>query len=145
MSLMLRNGRDPFSLFSRDFFGFEPMRTLGTVVKEAAPASFAPKFEVKETESCYVLRADLPGVKKDALEVTLDADTLIIAGSRDAEDRKDDETYHVYERSYGAFKRAFRLPDMADGEKIDADLSDGVLSVSIPKRAEAKPRKIALK
>lgn len=146
MSLMIKNNRDPFALLTRNFFnGWDPFRELGTITKQASVPAFVAKFDVKETDDAYLLRADLPGVKKDDLDVTLDKGVLTISGKRDEESTKEGETYHVYERSYGSFTRSFRLPDLASGEGIDADLSNGVLEVTIPKRAEAKPTKIELK
>jgi HSP20 family protein len=70
---------------------------------------------------------------------------LTVSGSRQSEDRKEGESYALYERQYGSFSRSFALPDMADGERIDAKLVNGVLSLTIPKKAEAKPRKIEIK
>ncbi len=68
-----------------------------------------------------------------------------MSGSRQAEERKEGETYALYERQFGSFSRSFQLPEMADGERIDAKLETGVLTLTIGKRAEAKPRKIQLK
>jgi len=70
---------------------------------------------------------------------------LTVSGSRQAEERKDGESFALYERQYGSFTRSFALPDMADGERIDAQLVNGVLTLTIAKKAEAKPRRIAIK
>ena len=67
------------------------------------------------------------------------------AGARQAEERKEGESFALYERQFGSFSRSFSLPDMADGERIEAKLENGVLTLTIAKKAEAKPRKIALK
>ena len=135
MSLVLRNHtrRDPWL----DFFGWT-----------AAPsprAKFAPAFEVKETPDAFVLKADLPGVAEDKLEVSVDKSVLTVSGSREAEARKEDEAYSIYERQFGTFTRSFQLPDTADGERVEAKLESGVLTLTIGKKAEAKPRKIAIK
>lgn len=131
--------RDPFAL-ARDLFGWDPFFGSGR-----APSAFAPSFEVKETNDSFVVKADLPGVEEKDLDVALHNGVLTISGHRQAEERKENETYALYERQYGSFTRSFALPDIADGDRIEAKLENGVLSLNIPKKAEAQPRKIALK
>jgi HSP20 family protein len=143
MSLIRRESapiryRDPFSL-ARELFAWDPFGA------ERAGVTFAPSFEVKETPEAYVVRADMPGVKEDQVDVSLHNGVLSITGSRSAEDRKEGETYFVYERQYGSFSRSFALPETADPERVEAKLDGGVLSVTIAKRPEAKPKKIAFK
>ncbi|MCL4226248.1 MAG: Hsp20/alpha crystallin family protein [Myxococcales bacterium] len=134
-----RYTRDPFT-FARDLFGWDPFFD----VRPAATA-FNPGFEVKETADQFVVRADLPGVEEKDVDVSLHNGVLSISGSRASEQRKEGEAYYVYERQYGSFSRSFSLPDTADGEKVEANLTSGVLTVTIGKRAEAKPRKITLR
>ena len=130
--------RDPFSL-ARDLFGWDPFLT-------GRPTSaFSPAFEVKETTESFVLKADLPGVDEKDLDVSMHNGVLTVSGSRQSEERKDGESYALYERQYGSFSRSFSLPDMADGERIEAKLDRGVLTLTIGKKAEAKPRKIAVR
>jgi HSP20 family protein len=126
--------RDPFAL-ARELFNWEPFQR----------SAFSPTFEVKETEDQFVVRADLPGVKETDLDISVHSGVLSVSGSRSAEERKEGESYYLYERQYGSFSRSFSLPETADGEKIEAKLDNGVLSLTIGKRVEAKPRKIALK
>jgi len=148
MSLALRNGtqapaqttryRDPFSM-ARELLSWDPFFS-------ARPASaFAPAFEVKETNDAFVLRADLPGVAESDLDIAVHNNVLTVSGSRQAEERKEGESYALYERQFGSFSRSFSLPDMADGDRIEAKLDHGVLTLTIGKKAEAKPRKISLK
>ena len=144
MSLVRSNGngktitRDPYSL-ARDLLGWDPFFT-------ARPTSaFSPAFVVKETNDSFVLKADLPGVEEKDLDVAIHNGVLTVSGSRQSEERKDGESYALYERQYGSFSRSFSLPDMADGERIDAQLTNGVLTLTVAKKAEAKPRKIAIK
>jgi len=141
MSLVRNNGnafaRDPFA-FARDFFEWGPL--VG-----AARKTFVPTFDVKQTADSWVLQADVPGVDEKTLEIAVHDGVLTVKGHRGAEARKDGETYTLYERSYGTFERSFSLPDVADPEKIDAVLAAGVLTLTIGKRAEAKPRKIEIK
>jgi HSP20 family protein len=139
MSLALRtNGNTGYSL-ARDLFGWDPF------FGGRQASAFAPTFEVKETADAFSIKADVPGVDEKNLDINLHNGVLTVAGHRDAEERLEGESYALYERQYGSFTRSFSLPDVADGDRIDAKLADGVLTLSIPKRAEAKPRKIALK
>jgi HSP20 family protein len=130
--------RDPYSI-ARELLNWDPFFT-------ARPASaFSPAFEVKETNDSFVLRADVPGVDEKDLDVAVHNGLLTVSGSRQSEERKEGESYALYERQYGSFSRSFALPDMADGERIEANLENGVLTLTIAKKAEAKPRKIAIK
>ena len=130
--------RDPYSL-ARELLNWDPFVS-------ARPASaFTPTFEVKETSDSFVLRADVPGVAEKDLDVAVHNGVLTVSGSRQAEERKEGESYAIYERQYGSFSRSFALPDLADGERIDAKLDNGVLTLTVAKKAEAKPRKIEIK
>ena len=138
MSLALRTrARDSYSL--RDLFGWDPF------VNGRPVSPFSPAFEVKETNDAFVLKADLPGVDEKDLDVAVHGGVLTVSGSRQSEERKDGESYALYERQYGSFTRSFALPDNTDGERIDAKLDAGVLVLTIAKTAAAKPRKIAIK
>jgi len=106
--------------------------------------TFLPYFDVRETQDGYVFKADLPGVKENDLEISLTGNRLTITGHRETEERQANENYHLLERGYGAFSRSFTLPDTADMEQCKAELKEGVLTVVLPKRAEAQPRKINL-
>jgi HSP20 family protein len=130
--------RDPYSL-ARDLLGWDPF--FGT----RQVSAFSPAFEVKETHDAFVVRADLPGVDEKDLDVSLHAGVLTVTGNRQAEERIEGESYALYERQFGSFSRSFSLPDMADSERIEAKLEHGVLTLTIGKKAEAKPRKIAVK
>lgn len=145
MSLALRNGtpnnttryRDPFSI-ARELLAWDPF------TGRPAASAFSPAFEVKETTEAFVLKADLPGVAETDLDIAVHNNVLSVSGSRQAEERKDGDTYALYERQFGSFSRSFQLPELADGEKISAKLEHGVLTLTIGKKAEAKPRKISL-
>ena len=148
MSLALRTGsgngntvvryRDPFTM-ARELLSWDPF--FG-----GRPATaFSPAFEVKETADTFVVKADLPGVAEADLDVAVHNNVLSVSGTRQAEDRKEGESYALYERQFGSFSRSFSLPDLADGEHIEARLEAGVLTLTIAKKAQAKPRKIALK
>ncbi len=137
---------------ARLFDPFEAMRDLmrWDPFAELAPGSgpgiaFMPSFDVKETSDGYVFTADLPGVKESDLEVSLTGNRLTVSGKREEEKKQQDVRWYAYERSYGSFSRSFTLPEGIDGEHVGAELKDGVLRVTIPKRPELKPRKIDLK
>lgn len=129
--------RDPFAL-ARDLFSWDPFFSSRQV------SAFAPAFEVKETNDAFVVKADVPGVEEKDLDVSLHNGVLTISGHRASEEKKEGEAYALYERQYGSFTRSFALPDVADGERTEAKLDAGVLTLTIAKKAEAKPRKISL-
>ena len=132
--------RDPFS-FARDLLGFDPFSDYA----RTPAAAFAPRFEVKERPDAFVFTADMPGVKEDELDISLQNGVLTISGARKAEEKKEGETYYVFERKYGSFSRSFALPENADPDKVEARLTNGILSLTIGKREEARPKKIGLK
>jgi HSP20 family protein len=103
-----------------------------------------PRFDVHETAGEIVLRADLPGIKQENLEITLTANQLRIAGKREAVKHEESEHSYLAEREYGTFERVFTLPEGIDSEKLQATMSDGVLSVVVPKKPQAQPRQIPI-
>jgi HSP20 family protein len=147
LTLFSTNGRathgDPFAL-ARELLRFDPF-IPSVRGKAAGAAELSPAFDVKESEDAYTIQADLPGVKEDALELTLDGEVLTISGSRTAEDKQQTDNYHVWERRTGSFRRSFTLPREVDGASVSAKLDSGVLTVKLPKKPESKARKIPLK
>lgn len=132
---------DPFRMVDT-LLRWDPFR--GEVAFRPSAPEFTPRFDVKEAKEAYVIKADLPGVKQDGVEVSINGNLLTVSGKREDEQRTEGEQYFAYERSYGNFSRSFALPDTADSERVTAELKDGVLVIQIPKRAEAQPRKIAI-
>ena len=130
--------RDPFQL-ARDLFAWDPFFGGRQV------SAFIPAFEVKETNEAFVLKADVPGVLEPDLDIAVHSNVLTVSGTRKAEERTEGDSFALYERQYGSFSRSFSLPDTADGERVEANLEAGVLTLTIWKKAEAKPRKIALR
>lgn len=133
---------DPFRSM-RDLFRWDPFTSLSAWPTPAS-LSFAPDFEVKETKESFVFTADLPGVAEKDVQVQLSDNRLTVSGKRESEKTEQHETYYATERSYGSFTRSFVLPEGIDADKAHAQLKSGVLSVAIPKRPEAQPRKIAV-
>lgn len=136
---------EPFRMM-RELFNVDPFRELSTLV--APPdwvAGFVPNFEVKETKDTYVFRADLPGVIEKDLEIELLGNRLTVSGKREAEVEEKGETFFTCERSYGAFTRAFTLPEGIDSTHVTAAMNAGVLTIVLPKLVQAQPRKIEIK
>ncbi|HWM86042.1 MAG TPA: Hsp20/alpha crystallin family protein [Kofleriaceae bacterium] len=138
--------RDPFAI-ARELFSWDPFLRLDWPVRQGTTsggASFMPAFNVVEKPDGYYITADLPGVREEDLDVTVQDNHLIISGSRRSEERKEGENYFVYERRYGNFSRAFSLPETANPESVEAELKSGVLEVKVAKRESARPRRVPL-
>jgi len=108
----------------------------------AATASWIPAVDVFEDANAIRVVAELPGLKPEDVQITLEDGTLTIRGEKKQGAEETTERVHRYERSYGVFQRAFRLPDSVDGDRVDAAYENGVLTVTLPKAERAKPRKI---
>ena len=107
--------------------------------------SWSPGFDLHETDDAYVIEADLPGLKQDDINITVEQGIITIKGERKYEEKQKEKGYRRIERGYGSFQRAFRLPQNVDADKVEARFTDGVLTVNVPKPAEAKPRQVAVK
>jgi HSP20 family protein len=110
---------------------------------DAAQPDWVPAVDVRETDKAYVLTADLPGVNPQDIEVTAEKGELLLKGTR-AATAADENGYSRIERLSGRFERRFTLPESADAEAIEAKSAHGVLTLTIPKRAQLQPRKIAV-
>ena len=108
-----------------------------------AATSYRPAVDIEESESGFTLRADLPGIDENDLELTVHEGVLTLAGKRE-ETRVDDSSPSLRERRFGAFSRRFRLGDKVSAEGIEASYKNGVLTISLPKKEEVKPRQIAV-
>lgn len=136
--------RDPFRELrglqddmTRLFAGMAPLSSEDSVF-----GAWQPKVDIFEDQDVLVIEADMPGVKREDLDLTIENNVITLSGERKMEERKERENYHRVERSYGSFTRSFTLPRTVDTEKIKAEFKDGVLTVSLPKREETKARKI---
>lgn len=134
---------EPFRTL-RDLLRWDPFTGMSPIFG-TEPVVFAPAFEIKETKDEFLFTADLPGVKESDLEVRLTQNRLSISGKRESEKSEKTDTFYTYERSYGSFNRSFMLPEGVDGDKIKAELKNGVLQVALPKKPEAQAKKIAVK
>ena len=108
-------------------------------------ADWAPLVDIHETDSEYVICAEVPDVKKEDVKISISNDTLLIQGSRKAEKENKSKKYHRIERSYGSFARSFALPDDVDADQISAEQTDGMLSVHLPKHEEPPAKSIEIK
>jgi HSP20 family protein len=121
-------------------------RVFGDVVRRADEESnltpWAPAVDIYETEHELVVQADLPDVNPQDLDIRVENNILTIRGERKFENKVNEENYLRVERSYGSFSRSFSLANSVNSEAIKADYQNGVLTLSIPKREEAKPKQI---
>ena len=123
---------EPF--FGREAFGDEALTS----------GSWIPAVDIAEESDRLVVHAEVPGVKKEDLNIEYNDGVLSIRGERKVEQTQNERNYHRVERTYGTFVRSFNLPRTVDAEKIAARYEDGILEVTIPKREEAKPRQISI-
>ena len=128
------------SLFSRS-----PAQWPEGQEEPMAVAEWAPLVDISEDDQEYLIKAELPEVKKEDVKVTAEEGTLTIMGERKFEKEEKGKKYHRVERSYGSFVRNFSLPDDASPAKVSAEFKDGVLSVHLAKTQKAKPTHIEVK
>lgn len=136
---------DPFSGTDEIFNRLMPA-VLGRWPRYSFPANGATKYEwapsadISETDKEFLIRAELPAVKKEDVRVTVDHGTITIEGERRQEKEDKNEKYHRVESFYGSFARSFSLPESADADAIKCESKDGVLVVHIPKKQVATPQ-----
>ncbi len=104
--------------------------------------SFVPAVDVYDDEHNLVLKMEVPGVDQKDIDIRLENNTLTVRGERNFEKEEKEENFHRIERRYGTFSRSFTLPNSVDTEKVNANYENGVLKISLAKRAEAKPKQI---
>jgi HSP20 family protein len=105
-------------------------------------SSFTPAVDVYEDEHKVTLKIEVPGIDEKDIDVRLENDTLTVHGERKIEKEEKEENYRRVERQYGSFTRTFTLPQTVDSENVSASYDKGVLNISLPKKAEAKPKQI---
>lgn len=142
MSLIRYEPVSLFDQFNHDlnrFFTNTRPTTNGGKTRDWTPA-----VDIREEDDRFLLIADIPGVKRDDVEVTLEDGVLTIKGERRTETEETREGFHRKERVHGSFLRQFTLPDTVNPDSISANVTDGVLEIGIPKQARPEPRKIAI-
>lgn len=110
--------------------------------EEMASGGWSPSVDIYESEREIVLEAELPGMKRDDFELTIENNVITLKGERHFEKKDEGDNYHRVERSYGSFTRSFSLPRTVSAEETTADFKNGILRVSLPKKEEVKARKI---
>jgi HSP20 family protein len=116
--------------------------TVNRLLDRNTARPWVPAVDIFETENEWVLKADLPDVKMENIDIQIENGTLTLKGERKFQGEENGKGYHRVERSYGTFARYFTLPDTVDSEKVRADYANGVLTVTLPKKEVAKPRTI---
>ena len=101
---------------------------------------WAPMVDISETDTAYLIKGEIPGVKREDVKVTIEDDMITMRGERHQEKEDKGEKYHRIERRYGSFMRSFRLPDDADESGIKAEFKDGLINITLPKSEKAKPK-----
>jgi HSP20 family protein len=135
---------EPWALFDRLHQQFDRAPGVNADGGESASVSWIPHVDVREEAERFVVAADLPGVEGKDIEITADKGVLTIRGERRPEKSTAGDGYERIERARGTFLRRFSLPESADAEAIKATHANGVLEISIPKRAQEQPRKITV-
>jgi len=137
---------------------WEPLRDLMTTQREfdrlfreafspegeVSTRTWAPPVDIYENGDSLVLKAEVPGINPDDVEIRVEDNTLYLKGERKFEKEVKEQNFHRVERSYGTFTRTFSLPNSVDADKVSANYKDGVLTLTMPKKEEAKPKTIKI-
>ncbi len=139
--LTTRRTLNPFLVDVPVAAGFEEM--MNRLFNEpAGTRPWTPSVDISETDNELVLKADVPGVKLEDINIEVENGTLSLSGTRTFSEEQNSGNYHRQERFYGSFRRAFLLPETVDLDKVAASYENGVLTVAMPKKEIAKPRTI---
>lgn len=125
--------RDDMDRLFESFFGKFPADREGF---------WSPAIDIEENNGNIIVKAELPGMKKDDVKVTVRDNMLTVSGERKHEKETKDKTFHRIERSYGKFSRTITLPSEVEADKVKASYKDGVLNITLPKPETAKPKQI---
>ncbi len=147
MATLMTRSTNPF----RDPTGFQS--EIERMIRDVfdgprAPATagaFAPALDVEETEDGFTLVVELPGVAAEDVDITLEENVLTISGERSFYADKEADDFRRVERSFGRFHRAVRMPDRVAADRVEASYKDGLLTITVPKAEEAKPRRIEVR
>ena len=126
-------------------FGLAPQRAANGKEETMIVAQWLPLVDITEDGHEYLIKAELPEVRKEDVKVTVESGVLTISGERKFEKEEKDKRYHRIERSYGSFTRSFSVPDDADDSKVAAEFKDGVLTVRLTKSEKARPKSVEVK
>jgi HSP20 family protein len=137
---------DPFRDFANLDRGLNAVLKAGSraVGAEQSNASWTPAVEIFENGTDLVIRAELPGISRDEVEINIENNTLSLSGERKQDVETEERKSYRSERTYGAFLRRFNLPATVDGGRVSATHKDGVLEIVLPKQEQAKPKRIEI-
>ena len=116
--------------------------SVARMFSEPSVRPWSPGVDILENENDLVLKADVPGIEPNNIDISLENGTLTLKGERKFENSETQQGYHRIERSYGWFARSFALPDTVDVDKVKAEFKNGALTVTLPKKEVAKPRAV---
>ena len=138
---------DPFRLFPNrmERLSDEPMLRTRVGNEEWPLKAWVPPCDIFETDKELVMKFELPEVEKEDVEVKVEQNVLTLRGERKFEEKTDRENYHRVERHYGEFMRSFNVPLYVNAARINAEFKDGVLTITLPKNEEARPKQINVK
>ena len=122
-------------------------RVLNSAKEESNNLAFIPTVNTREGDDAYYIEVELPGIKKEDINIDVNDEVLTVSGERKIEEESKDDEFYRIESRYGKFERSFTLPEDVDSDKIEATSNNGVLEIKIPKvqKVEKKPKKIAIK
>jgi len=140
----MRDFRDLIGLQDRMNRLFDDSIARSRGQEDVAAGSWSPAVDIYETEDQIVIKAELPEINKDAIDLRIENNTLLIRGERKLSGEAKRESYHRIERAYGPFYRIFSLPTVVDPENVNATYKDGILRLALNKRPETKPRSIKI-
>ena len=126
-------------------FGLSPGRVTNGQREAMTVSQWQPTVDIVEDEKEYLIKAELPEVKKEDVKLTVENGVLTLSGERKFEKEENNKKYHRIERAYGSFVRSFSLPDDADDGKVTAEFKDGLLTVRLAKNEKARPKTIEVK
>jgi HSP20 family protein len=153
MSLIRWNLPRDLTMFPSEMFGlqremnrvFDNFFRAGSDEPGLLDRAWMPSVDIAEEEDQYVVKVELPGVNKEDVKIVLESNILTVRGEKKAEKESRNKNYHRMERTYGSFQRSFTLPTTVTNDDIDATYKDGILSITLPKADEAKPKQIEVK
>src|SRR2546423_13124210 len=131
--------------FNPFFLGGFPNRIGSDEIHSLAVADWSPEVDISEDDRGYLLKADLPEMKKDDVRVTVEDGILCVSGERKNEKEDQKRIFHRIERAFGNFRRSFTLPEDADSTKVTAEFRDGVLKIHLPTTTKAKSKAFEIK
>jgi HSP20 family protein len=150
--MLLRTQWDPFEDLrsGQDEMGPMLARALGRYGQRQGAAAdatlaWAPALDISERKDAYLVTVELPGVKLDDLQITLEDGLLTVQGERHFADDSSEQQFHRVERRYGAFRRSITLPTHVQADAVEATVEDGLLQIMVPKMEEAKPKRIQVR